>query len=67
MQVTIIYATSFIELCVIMGFYGLLDGLFLTFIVPICCEITNSIAMSNQACGLMFCIIALPVKKKKKL
>jgi hypothetical protein len=44
-----------------MGCYGLIDGLFLSFIVPISCEVTNSHTLSTQASGFLFFFIALPV------
>ena len=58
------FANSFTELCMIFAFYGIIDGLFLTFIVPVCCEITDSHILSNQAAGFMHFFIALPVSSK---
>lgn len=59
-QFTIPLATQFYQLCVIIGFYGIVDGLFLAFIVPISCEVTNSNTLSNQAIGYFWAFIAIP-------
>ena len=62
-QILLPFASNFFWLCVEILLMGVVDGLFLSFIVPIALDVTESHALSNHAIGYFFTCTALPVSK----
>ena len=60
-QILIQFTQTFTQFCTAIAFYGIIDGLFLSFIVPVSCEVTNSHKLSTQASGFLFFFITIPV------
>jgi hypothetical protein len=58
------YAPNFTCLAVIIGIFGLADGIYFGFLVPIALEVAESSQLANQAAGYFQTIVALPVISK---
>jgi hypothetical protein len=59
-QLTIPFAKSFYILLAQSALLGIFDGVYLSFIVPICFDITKSSTLANQAAGFHHFIISIP-------
>ena len=60
MQLTIPFATHFYTLLIQSALLGVFDGVYLSFIVPICSDITGSSKLANQAAGFHHMVISIP-------
>lgn len=60
-QVLIPHAPNFAALAAIIGVFGLADGIYFGFLVPIAYEVAESPKLANQAAGYFQTIVALPV------
>ena len=60
-QILIPWAPNFETLCVIIGIFGLADGLYFGFLVPIAYEVSESTKLANQAAGYFQTFVAIPV------
>jgi hypothetical protein len=61
-QLIIPFFDNFIVFCILFSAYGIIDGIFLSFIVPISLEVAQSASLSNQVTGYFFCAISIPVR-----
>lgn len=57
-QITIPFATSFYVFCIQLVILGVLDGIWLSFKVPIGCHLVGSSSLSNQATGYYHAVMA---------
>ena len=60
-QILLPFASNFSWLCLEIILFGVVDGLFLSFIVPIAIDVTESHTLANHAIGYFFTCTALPV------
>ncbi len=57
-EIMIPFANSFFILMFEIVILGMMDGIFSCFIVPIACDLVNSVQLSNQAIGYYHALMA---------
>ncbi len=60
-QIIVPSLENFIAFVIILGLYGIVDGIFLSFIVPCSLEVSQSPKLTNQSTGYFFLAGSIPV------